>query len=327
MTGVLLSTGRFNEMKFGIQHPNFTYDGQGPQMVDTLATLTKAAEQLGFDSFWFMDHFHQILMVGKQEEPMLEGWTTISVLSALTTRLKFGTLVTGNIYRHPSVLAKIGATLDVLSKGRLIFGIGAGWNDLESHAYGIPFPSTRERLARLDEAIQVIKKMWTEELASFQGKYYQIENALCNPKPIQKPHPMILIGGSGEKYLLRTVAKYGDACNLFGSPATVKKKLEVLLKHCKAVGRDYDSILKTKLTRVMISEDEAMVTSAIERISKMMPPGMSVNEVMIYGTPEKVRAQVQELKDAGVEYLITSYAGPNELPSIKLFGEKILPKF
>lgn len=239
-------------MKFGIQHPTFSFDGQGTQIIDSISAVAKMAEQTGYDSLWMMDHFHQIPGVGKPEEPMLEGWTTISVLAGMTTKLKLGTLVTGNIYRYPSVLAKIGATLDVLSKGRLFLGIGAGWNEEESRAYGIPFPSTAKRLSRLDEAVQIIKKMWTEERTSFNGKYYKIEYAFCNPKPIQKPHPPILIGGSGAKRTLRTVAKYGDACNVFGSPETVKASYAILKQHCKEVGRDYDSILKAKLSMVII---------------------------------------------------------------------------
>jgi F420-dependent oxidoreductase-like protein len=313
-------------VKFGIQHPNFTYDGQGTAMIDTLSTLASTGERLGFDSFWVMDHFHQIEVVGRQEEPMLEGWTAISVLAGMTSKLRLGTMVTGNIYRYPSILAKIGATLDVLSKGRLILGIGAGWNEQESRAYGIAFPSTKERLERLDEAVQLIKKMWTEERASFQGKYYKLENALCNPKPVQKPHPLILIGGSGEKRLLRTVAKYGDACNLFGSPATVKRKLDILREHCQEMGRDYESILKTKLTRVAISEDEVTVKSAIERMSKLLPPGVPMNESVIYGTPEEVIDRVREFAAVGVQYLISSYGGERELAQLKLFGEKVLPK-
>jgi len=314
-------------MKFGIQHPSFSYDGQGPEIINTLTTLAKTGEQLGFDSFWLMDHFHQIFSVGKQEEPMLEGWTGISVLAGVTSKIKLGTLVTGNFYRYPSVLAKIGATLDVLSKGRLILGIGGGWNDLESKAYGIPFPSVKERLERLDEAVQLIKKMWMEDSANFSGKYYKLENALCNPKPIQKPHPMILIGGGGEKRTLRTLAKYGDACNLFGSPEMVRKKLDVLRGHCEAVGRDYDSILKTKLTRVLISEDRNMIDSAVERITKQLPPGWALKDSFVYGTPEQVEAQVKDFEDAGVQYLITSHSGDRELASLKLFGEKVLPKF
>ena len=158
-------------MKFGIQHPNFSYDGEGAKIIDTLTILSDTAEDLKFDSFWMMDHFQQIMSVGRPEEPMLEGWTTISVLAGVTSEIRLGTLVTGNSYRHPSVLAKIGATVDVLSKGRLFFGIGAAWNDAKARAYGVPFPPTKERLERLDEAVQVIRKMWTEDRANFDGKY------------------------------------------------------------------------------------------------------------------------------------------------------------
>ena len=237
------------ELKFGFQHPNFTYDGQGPAIVDSLRRLVTRGESLGFDSFWVMDHFHQIPYVGEPQEPMLEGWTTQAVVAGFTSKIKLGTLVTGNVYRHPSVLAKIGATLDVLSKGRLFMGIGAAWNEDEASAYGIPFPNLKERMRRLEEAVQVIRAMWTEDRASFEGRFYQIKNAYCNPKPIQKPYPPIMVGGSGERETLKIVAKYADACNIFGSTDTVKTKLKVLRDHCKAAGRDYESVLKTKLGR------------------------------------------------------------------------------
>src|SRR5215218_3406016 len=222
-------------MQFGLQHPNFNFDYDGrdaSQIIDSLKKLATKAENLSFDSFWVMDHFHQISVVGKQDEPMLEGWTTLSVLAGITSKIKLGTLVTGVIYRHPSVLAKMAATLDILSKGRLFMGIGASYFEGESSAYGITstgsFPSNQERLLRLEEAIQIIRKMWTEEpTASFNGKYYQIHNAYCNPKPIQKPSPPILVGGSGERKTLKIVAKYADACNLFGSAETLKRKLDV----------------------------------------------------------------------------------------------------
>ena len=249
-------------MKFGLQHPVFNFDYRNldtSQIVDSLKNLVTRAEIRGFDSFWVMDHFHQIPFVGKPEEPMLESWTTISVLAGITTKIKLGTLMTGIIYRHPSILAKIGATLDVLGKGRLFMGIGAAWNEEESAAYGIPFPPTKERFSRLEEAIQIIRKMWTEEpSASFNGQYYQIKNAFCNPKPIQKPSPPIMVGGSGERQTLRIVAKYADACNLFGSAESVKRKLSILKEHCRSVGRDYDSILKTKLGVVVIDDDKEM---------------------------------------------------------------------
>jgi F420-dependent oxidoreductase-like protein len=290
-------------MQFGLQHPNFSfdYDGQGnnantSQIADSLKNLITKAEDSGFDSFWVMDHFHQIQFVGRPEEPMPEGWTVISMLAATTTKIKLGTLVTGVIYRYPSVLAKVAATLDVLSKGRLFMGIGAGWNEQESLAYGISFPSTQERMLMLEEAIQVIRKMWTEEPnASFNGKYYQIRNAYCNPKPIQKPSPPILVGGSGERKTLKIVAKYADACNLFGSSETVRKKLNILKEHCKSVGRDYDSILKTKLGAVIVDDNNDMAKNRVLQVFRGIPEEQ-INEFVIYGTPEDVSRQIEILE-------------------------------
>jgi F420-dependent oxidoreductase-like protein len=281
-------------MKFGLQHPIFSFDydsGNTAQIVDYLKGLIVKAENIGFDSFWVMDHFHQIPFIGKPEEPMLEGWTTISVLAGMTTKIKLGTLVTGVLYRHPSVLAKVAATLDVLSKGRLFMGIGASYFEGESSAYGITstgsFPSNQERLLRLEEAIQIIRKMWTEEpTASFNGKYYQIHNAYCNPKPIQKPSPPILVGGSGERKTLKIVAKYADACNLFGSAETIKRKMNILKEHCESVGRDYDSILKTKLDLVVIDDSEEMARKRAQQFYIGVPEQQIRNrEFAIYGTP------------------------------------------
>jgi F420-dependent oxidoreductase-like protein len=279
---------------------------------------------LGIDSFWVMDHFHQIPLVGKQDEPMLESWTTISVLAGVTSKIKLGTMMTGIIYRHPSILAKIGATLDVLSNGRLFMGIGAAWNEEESLAYGIPFPSIKERFVRLEEAIQIIRKMWTDEPStSFNGKYYQIKNAYCNPKPVQKPSPPIMVGGSGERQTLRILAKYGDACNLpsFGSVETVKRKLSILKEHCKSIGRDYDSILKTKLGRVVIENDRELARKRSQQIVNM--PEEQVDEFAIYGTPEDVLRQTELLEDAGIQYLIVVLDPSKELEALNNFAEII----
>ncbi|MDQ3887803.1 MAG: TIGR03560 family F420-dependent LLM class oxidoreductase [Thermoproteota archaeon] len=317
-------------MQFGLQHPNYNidYDGRdASQIIDSLRTLATKAENLGFDSFWVMDHFHQISVVGNREDPMLEGWTIISVLAGVTSKIKLGTLVTGIIYRHPSVLAKMGATLDVLSKGRLFMGIGAAWNQEESFAYGIPFPSNKERLLRLVEAIQIIRKMWTQEepAATFNGKYYQINNAYCSPKPIQKPSPPIMVGGSGERYTLKIIAKYADACNLFGSAETIKRKLSVLREHCKSVGRDYDSILKTKLGFIVIDNDKKMVEKRVEQISKGIPEER-VREFIIHGTPEDVLNQIESLEEVGVQYLIADLEPYRELEALEIFGNSIVKK-
>jgi len=317
-------------MRFGLQKPIFTFDYRGndtSQIIDSLKKLATTAENYGFDSFWVMDHFHQIPMIGKLEEPMLEGWTTLSVLAGFTTKIKLGTLVTGIMYRYPTILAKIAATLDVLSKGRLFMGIGAAWNEDESHAYGIHFPPASERLSRLEEAIQIIRKMWTEEpSASFNGKYYQIRNAYCNPKPIQKPSPPILVGGSGERKTLKIVAKYADACNLFGSAETVKRKLNILKEHCKSVGRDYDSILKTKLGIIVVDEDEQMAEKKIKQVFKGMPEEQ-IRELAIYGTPEQVIRQIKLLEQVDIQYLIVDLDPSRELEAIDVFASKIIKKY
>src|SRR5919107_1203597 len=277
-------------------------------------------------AYYHLDYYYQIPGAGKHEDPMLEGWTTISVLAGITSKIKLGTLVTGIIYRHPSVLAKMGATLDVLSKGRLFMGIGAAWNQEESLAYGIPFFPNKERLLRLEEAIQIIRKMWTEEpSASFEGKYYQIRNAYCNPKPIQKPSPPILVGGSGERKTLKIVAKYADACNLFGSPETVRKKLDVLKDHCKSVGRDYDSILKTKLGAIIIDDNKEMAKNRVQQILGGMPEEQ-IKEFVIYGTPEDVSRQIEILEQAGIQYLIVDLEPYRELEALDTFASKIINK-
>jgi F420-dependent oxidoreductase-like protein len=320
-------------MKFGLQHPIFSFDygnhNNTSQIVDSLKNLVTRAENTGFDSFWVMDHFHQIPFVGKPEEPMLEGWTTLSVLAGITTKIKLGTLVTGIIYRHPSVLAKIAATLDILSKGRLFMGIGASYFEGESSAYGITstgsFPSNQERLLRLEEAIQIIRKMWTEEpTASFNGKYYQIHNAYCNPKPIQKPSPPILVGGSGERKTLKIVAKYADACNLFGSAETIRRKLNVLKEHCKSVGRDYDSILKTTLGAIIIDDDKEIAKKRVQQITRM--PEEQIREFAIYGTPEDVSRQIKLLEEVGIQYLIVDLDPSRELEALEIFVNNIIKK-
>jgi F420-dependent oxidoreductase-like protein len=319
-------------MKFGLQHPIFNFDYTSEdtsQIVDYLKNLVTKAERLGFDSFWVMDHFHQIPMIGKPEEPMLESWTTLSVLAGITTKIKLGTLVTGVVYRYPSVLAKIAATLDVLSKGRLFMGLGASYFEGESSAYGITspdsFPSNQERLLRLEEAIQIIRKMWTEEpTASFNGKYYNIRNAYCNPKPIQKPSPPILVGGGGERKTLRIVAKYADACNLFGSAETLKRKLNILKEHCKSVGRDYDSILKTKLGAITIDDDKEIAKKRVQQFTRM--PEEQIGEFAIYGTREDVSRQIKLFEEVGIQYLIVDLDPSRELEALDIFADNVMKK-
>ena len=316
-------------MRFGLQHPIFNFDfsnNDTSQIFHSLKKLVTLAEDRGFDSFWVMDHFHQLQMLGPPGDPMLEGWTTISALAGVTTKIKLGTLVTGIIYRHPSILAKMGATLDVLSKGRLFMGIGAGWNEQESLAYGIAssFPPNPERLDRLEEAIQIIRNMWTSEpTATFIGKYYQIKNAYCNPKPIQRPSPPIMVGGGGEKKTLEIVAKYADACNLFGSLETVKRKLEVLKQHCKNVGRDFESILKTKLGSVLIDDTEESAKRMVGQVFKGWPEEQ-IREYVIYGTTDSVIKQIEMFEEVGIQYLIVNLDFTREFEELEQFAKNVV---
>ena len=318
-------------MKFGIQHPNFSHDYPRTQVSHiplTLKNFITTAERLGYDSFWLMDHFHQIPVVGSINEPILEGWTALSYLAALTSNIKIGTLVTGNIYRYPSILAKIGATLDVLSSGRLIMGIGAAWNQEESLAYGINFPSNKDRFSMLEEAVQIIKKMWNkdENQSTFNGKFYRLQDAYCNPKPIQDPMPLIMIGGSGERKTLKLVAKYADACNIFGSPKTISKKLAVLKDHCITLNRDFDTILRTKLAHVIIDNDKELLANRLNERFRGIPEEER-NEFVIYGTPEQIISQIQLFTDSGIEYLIVNFEPGREIESLDLFATKVMRYF
>jgi F420-dependent oxidoreductase-like protein len=233
--------------RLGLQIPNFTFPGvRDADLFETVAGIATTAEANGFDSIWVMDHLYQIEMVGPKDDPMLEAYTLLAALAGRTKTASLGTMVTGVTYRNPALLAKIVTTLDVVSAGRAILGIGAAWNDDEHAGYGYGFPSAGERLDRLEEALQIIRAMFTEPAPSFEGRHYRIRNVLNNPKPIRGTIP-VLIGGGGEKRTLRLVAQYGDACNLFGDPDGVRHKIDVLERHCADVGRDPAEITKTIL--------------------------------------------------------------------------------
>ncbi len=230
-------------MKIGLQIPDFTGPG-GARLGADLATVARTADDAGFEFISVMDHFFQIGVVGPPEHDMLEAYTTLGYLAGVTSRAKLVTLVTGAVYRHPGVLAKIVTTLDVLSGGRAWLGIGAAWNEEESRGLGIPFPPVAERFERLEETLQICLQMWRGDESPYQGTHYRLERPLNYPKAISAPHPPILIGGSGERKTLRFVARYAQACNLFPGP-DLARKLDVLRAHCDAEGRDYDEIEKT----------------------------------------------------------------------------------
>ncbi|MEU4669100.1 LLM class F420-dependent oxidoreductase [Amycolatopsis sp. NPDC023774] len=231
-------------MKLGLQLPNFTWPGGPSTLGADLASVARSADQAGFEYLAVMDHFFQIRGVGPSENEMLEAYTALGFLAAHTERAKLLTVITGVIYRHPGLLAKAITTLDVLSGGRAVLGIGAGWNEEESKGLGFPFPSTAERFELLEENLQYILQMWDEGDAAFSSKHFEAERLLNSPQSLTRPHPPIMIGGGGEKKTLRFVAKYGDACNIFNTP-DVAHKLDVLKQHCENEGRDYDEIAKT----------------------------------------------------------------------------------
>lgn len=248
-------------MKLGLHYWNYSTPADPAAIAPTLAQTARIAEAAGFASFTVMDHFFQMEAMAQVDEPMLEGYTTLGYLAGQTERMTLGLLVTGVMYRYPGLLAKTVTTLDVLSGGRARLGLGASWYEREQRGLGVPVVPVRERFERLEETIQICRQMWSDDNGPFKGRHYQLAETLCVPEPLSRPHPPILIGGGGEKRTLLLVARYADACNLFGtSPEDVAHKLEVLRAHCAAEGRDYDSIVKTVLvTRPALADVDAFV--------------------------------------------------------------------
>lgn len=256
-------------MRIGLQIPSFT-TAEGPSTLRArLADVGRRADDAGFSSLWVMDHFFQIDFVGPAEQEMLEGYSALSYLAAVTERVSLGTLVTGVTYRHPGVLAKTVSTLDVLSGGRAVLGIGAAWFEREHRGLGVPYPDLSERFERLEETLQIAKQMWSGEVKPFAGKHYQLEETLCVPQPLAKPHPRILIGGGGERKTLRLVAKYADACNLFDYAGVdaIASKLEVLRRHCDDVGRPYEEIERTSLSTLVAASGAADAIAKLEALA------------------------------------------------------------
>ena len=233
-------------MRLGIHYANFSHPEWQTRLTELLTETARAADRGGADLFTVMDHYFQMEGLGGPAEPMLEGYTTLGYLAGQTSQVRLGLLATGVTYRHPGLLAKIVTTLDVLSGGRAVLGIGAAWYDREHDGLGVPFPPTAERFERLEEALRVVRQMWSEDDGPFEGEHYRLAETVNVPPPVQRPHPPILVGGSGERKTLRLVAQYADACNLFAEGVdSARHKLDVLRRHCADVGRDYDEIEKT----------------------------------------------------------------------------------
>jgi len=235
-------------MKLGLHYWNFSKPADAAQIAPTLARTAELADEAGFSTFTLMDHYFQMEAAGRADEPMLEGYTGLGYVAAKTQRVTLGLLVTGVMYRHPGLLAKIVTTLDVLSQGRARLGIGASWYEREQRGLGVPVVPVAERFERLEETLQICLQMWSDNNGPYEGRHYQLTETLCVPAPISRPRPTIQIGGGGEKKTLLLVARYADATNLFGAgPENVAGKLDVLRRHCESEGRDYDAITKTVL--------------------------------------------------------------------------------
>lgn len=296
-----------------------------PDPVEAYEAMTRVAlvaEEVGFDSIWLFDHFHTAPT--PTQELTFECWTSTAALARDTKRIRIGQLVTCNGYRNPALLAKMASTVDVLSHGRLVCGIGAGWYEHEYRAYGYEYPDAPTRLRYLREAVQVIREMWTREEASFEGKYYQVRGAINQPKGVQKPHIPLLIGGRGEKVTLKLVAQYGDACNLNGPDnESLKHKFNVLKQHCEAIGRDYNEIHRTVLYETVIAatDDQAMQQAYQGNI-----PNERAREMDLVGSPATIRRRLQEIEEAGVQEVILFMRDAVQLDSVRRFAEACIGK-
>jgi F420-dependent oxidoreductase-like protein len=292
---------------------------------ETMVGCAKEAEQAGFDAIWLYDHFHTVPIA--QLETTFECWTSMAALARETSAIKLGQMVTCNSYRPPSLLAKMASGVDVMSGGRLILGIGAGWYENEYTAYGFDYPETPERLRMLRESLQVIKAMWTQDRAEFEGKYYRLRGAINEPKPLQKPHPPIWIGGGGEKVTLKLVAQYGDACNFNADVATVRHKLNVLREHCETVGRDYDSVTKTVEFYTILGdkrEVDRVVADTARRTG--VDEGFIRSWHPLAGDAERIAQIIGEYAEAGIEYFIVNVPNAFEGGVISRFAEEVFPK-
>ncbi|HEX8231518.1 MAG TPA: LLM class F420-dependent oxidoreductase [Chloroflexia bacterium] len=325
-------------IKFGVLVPQGwrmdLVDIQDPvEKYEAMTRVAKEAEQLGFDSVWLYDHFHTV--PSPELETTFECWISTAALARDTSNIRIGQMVSCNGYRNPALLAKMASTVDVLSHGRLDFGIGAGWYEHEYLAYGYPYPEAPERLRMLGEALQIFHAMWKEDYATFEGKHYQIEGAINEPKGVQQPHIPIWVGGGGEKVTLKLVARYADACNVGGiNPDNYRHKFEVLRQHCENEGRDYNSIIKSAEITLNIlepGEDPEEATRVIrERDSKARNREITLEEYSrgnFVGSPQQCVDMLGTLVDAGVEYIIAYVPNIVHLEPLHRLAEGVLPAF
>ena len=293
-------------MKFGLQVSSFSFPGGTKELAPTLERIMRTADEVGFDSIWVMDHLFQIRSVGRPEEPMLEGWTTLGWMAAITKRARIGLMVGGIHYRHPGIWVKAATTLDVLSGGRAWLGLGAAWNQEESSGLGFEFPPLGTRFEMLEETLRIAHDMFEGDLGSqrgIAGRHYQPTRLLNSPQSISRPRVPIMIGGGGEQKTLRLVAQYADASNVFGGPEKIHHKWQVLRRHCEAVGRPFDDIQRSVLQSVNVTRDG------------------SAGE-----TPDQVIQRFGELGDAGAQHVLFSVRDVHQTDKLELLGSTLIPQ-
>jgi F420-dependent oxidoreductase-like protein len=283
-------------MRFGL------FTSTGGQTWPGVLELWQHLEATGWDIACVTDHF--MPNTPEREGAMLESWSTLSALAALVPRLRVGTIVLGNTYRHPAVVAKMAAQVDIISGGRLLLGLGAGWQQNEHEAYGIPFGTMPERLERLDEACQVMRSLWTRRRSDFAGRYYQLADAPLEPKPVQRPHPELMIGGGGERVTLRIVAKHADHWNVWGGPKVVAHKGAILDEHCAAAGRDPKTITRSANMALLITDKQDEIEQLAETITtRLGRHAADARDTCLAGTPDQIREQLHQLRAAGASVL------------------------
>ncbi|CAN5551771.1 LLM class F420-dependent oxidoreductase [soil metagenome] len=315
-------------IRMGLQIPSFTYPDVGPgELFERISDIAVTAEDNGFDSVFVMDHFYQLPMIGRPDENMFEAYTLLTALAACTHTVRLGCMVGGMTYRNPALLAKTVTCLDVISNGRAIWGIGAGWFEKEHDEYGFEFGSFTDRFEKLEEGLQIAKSMFTNDTTTFDGKWFHVKDALNVPKPIHAGGPPILIGGSGERKTLRMVAQYGDACNVFGDATQVRHLMGVLDEHCDRLGRTKTDICRTRLATLIVGrtmeEAQAKLSKRLGGASvDSLPPDIQarVQGSFIVGDADEVGANVRGLLDAGLDGIVCNMPDAYDLDAVALAG-------
>ena len=315
-------------IRMGLQIPSFTYPGvPDAELFERVADIATTAERAGFDSVYVMDHFYQLPLLGPPNDPMMEAYTLLSALAARTRTVKLGAMVGGVTYRNPALLAKEVTTLDVISSGRAIWAIGAGWYEVEHDGYGYDFGSFTERFEKLEEALQIVKSMFVNDTTTFDGKWFKVKDALNVPRPVTPGGPPVLIGGSGEKKTLRMVAQYADACNVFGQPEDVVRLMGVLDEHCATLGRDPAEVWRTRLGTLVVGRTVEDAEGKVARrfgASKLtdLPEDMQANlrRMLLIGDEAAILEAVQAYLDAGLDGLIFNMPDAHDLEPVEMAG-------